>query len=76
MSGCEKCELLSSELQTKDIAHRVFNINDDPLLYKQFMAFINDDLTKDTRIKFPVIWNKDHTIFGFNAIENIVKELQ
>ena len=76
MSGCEKCELLSSELKNKDLAHRVFSINDDPLLYKQFMAFVNDDLTKDTRIKFPVIWNKDHTIFGYNTIEDILKELQ
>jgi hypothetical protein len=76
MSGCEKCELLSSELRKKDIAHRVFNISDDPLLYKQFMAFINDELTKETRIKFPVIWNKDYTIFGFNTIEDILKELQ
>lgn len=76
MDDCEKCTLLSAILESENINHRVFNISEDSTLYKQFMAFIGKDLTEETRIDFPVIWNKDHAIFGFNDLEKIVNELK
>ncbi|NND62658.1 MAG: hypothetical protein HKN48_05645, partial [Flavobacteriaceae bacterium] len=58
LSECEKCDALSTELETRRINHRVFNIEKDPALYKQFMKFIEKELTSEVRIQFPVIWNK------------------
>ena len=76
LPNCEKCDLISDKLTEERIMHRVFNINDNPVIYRQFMAFIERGLTKDTHIKFPVIWNKDHVLFGFEDLEEIVAELK
>lgn len=73
--GCEKCIALSEELTKKRIEHRVFNIQENPVIYRQFMAFIEDKLTLETKIRFPVIWNKTYTIFGFEELEEVVKNL-
>ena len=72
---CEKCELLGASLKSKNVQHRSFNIAQDPVLYRQFIAFISDELKGETKIKFPVIWNKDHTIFGYKNLEEVLKKL-
>jgi glutaredoxin-related protein len=74
-SSCEKCELLAQDLQKKRISHRVLNITEDAILYNQFMRLIERDLTEETRIRFPVIWNKDRVIFGYDVLEIILTEL-
>ena len=76
MTVCEKCDALISLLQSKRIQHRVFNIENDGALYAQFMSFIDKELTSETRIRFPVIWNKNHTIFGYDEVENLLKKLE
>lgn len=75
MKGCEKCAALASQLIQKRIPYRMFDISKDPILYRQFMKFIEPELSNETRILFPVIWNRDHTIFGFEKLEQVVKEL-
>ena len=75
MDNCDTCELLSKTLESRGVSHRSFNIDKDPILYRQFMAFIEKELTQETRIKFPIIWNKDHTIFGYNDLEIMVNGL-
>jgi len=76
LPNCEKCDLISEKLTDERIQHRVFDIKKNPVIYRQFMAFIERDLTKEMHIKFPVIWNKDHVIFGFEDLEEIVEELK
>ncbi len=75
LKNCAKCTLLSEELTSQRINHRVFNIEDDPSLYKQFMKFIEKELTSEVRIQFPVIWNRDHTIFGYENLESLMLKL-
>lgn len=69
---CDKCDTLISRLQDKRIQHRVFAIEEDGALYGQFMAFIDKELTSETRIRFPVVWNRSHTLFGYDDIETIL----
>ena len=76
LPNCKKCDLISEKLTNDRIQHRVFNIKDNPVIYRQFMAFIERGLTEETHIKFPVIWNKDKVIFGFEDLEEIVSELK
>ena len=73
---CEKCDVLAQRLQEKRISHRVLNITEDAILYNQFMRLIERDLKEETRIRFPVIWNKDRVIFGYDDLEAILIELQ
>ncbi|MBZ0326898.1 MAG: hypothetical protein K8F54_04790 [Altibacter sp.] len=73
---CEKCDVLAQRLQEKRISHRVHNITEDAILYNQFMRLIERDLKEETRIRFPVIWNKDRVIFGYDDLEAILIELQ
>ena len=75
MDYCEKCDLLEASLKTKNVKHRSFNIGEDPVLYQQFIAFITNDLKEETKIKFPVIWNKNHTIFGYENLEVVLEKL-
>ncbi len=74
--NCQKCALLTAKLLGDRIQHLAFNINEDPVLYRQFMSFIQDSLTADTRIRFPVIWNKSHTIFGYEDLEGLLPKLK
>ncbi|MDC8005451.1 hypothetical protein POV27_15440 [Aureisphaera galaxeae] len=76
MTNCEKCDALATQLQSKRIQHRVFNIETDGALYAQFMAFIDKELTSATRIRFPVIWNKSYTIFGYDELEAVLAKLE
>jgi len=74
--GCEKCDALKTRLEEARITHRAFNIHKDKILYKQFMSFIERSLTTETKIEFPVIWNRDHTLFGYNDLETILSKLK
>jgi glutaredoxin len=75
-NDCSKCELLTALLKDKRIQHRNLNIEEDAVLYRQFMVFIEPKLQAETKIRFPVIWNKDHAIFGYDSITDILKELE
>jgi glutaredoxin len=70
--GCGKCDKLSEELDDLRIQHRVFNIKEDAVLYGQFMSFIERKLTSETKIRFPVVWNRDDVIFGYESLEEIL----
>jgi len=74
-SDCEKCTALSKVLTKKRIEHRVFEIHENPVIYRQFMTFIQSELTLETKIRFPIIWNKTETIFGYETLENVVTKL-
>jgi glutaredoxin len=74
--GCVKCELLSERLDELRVQHRVFDIKEDAVLYGQFMSFIERKLTSGTRIRFPVIWNRDDVIFGYDDLEAIIEILK
>jgi len=74
MVGCEKCAQLASKLTEQRIAYRMFNIAEDPKLYRQFMKFVEKELTSETRIQFPVIWNRDHTIFGYEDLNGLIEQ--
>ncbi|RMA58487.1 thioredoxin domain-containing protein [Ulvibacter antarcticus] len=76
IDDCDKCEQLSNTLNDRNIAHRTFNIHKDEELYRQFMAFIKKDHSEVMRIMFPVIWNKDHTIFGYKKLDEILIEIE
>ena len=75
LSNCQKCTLLSTALVNSRTTHLSFDIAKDPVLYRQFMKFIENELTEQTRIQFPVIWNKDYTIFGYDDLETLIAEL-
>lgn len=75
LPNCGPCEILAKKLQDNRVSFRAFNIAEDPVLYKQFMKFIENELTESTRIKFPVVWNKTHTIFGFDDVDEIAEIL-
>lgn len=74
-SDCPKCETLSAFLFEAQLPHRVFNIDKEPKLYSQFMNFIAKELQNTTKIRFPVIWNKTYTIFGYDNLEEVVREI-
>lgn len=73
--NCEKCSVLSKALAENRIEHRVFDINKDPVLYRQFMTFIEHQLTLETKIRFPLIWNKSYPIFGYEELAIVLTEL-
>ena len=74
--GCTKCTTLSEELHKARVQHRIIDIEQDAVLYGQFMSFIERKLTSGTKIKFPVIWNRDDVIFGYDDLNEIVGRLQ
>jgi glutaredoxin len=73
--GCSKCEVLSEKLNENRVQHRIIDIEQDAVLYSQFMSFIERKLTSETKIKFPVIWNRDDVIFGYDSLEEMVYRL-
>lgn len=75
MNDCEKCELLTTLLSSERIAYSEFSIHQDASIYKQFMKFVENELTSKTRIRFPVIWNKDQTLFGYDDLEKLMHKL-
>ncbi len=75
LTRCKKCDALTKSLTANRISHMVFDIAREPALYRQFMKFIEAELSEQTRIQFPVIWNKDHTIFGYDDLETLTVKL-
>jgi len=75
IDNCDKCSLLASLLEAQRIQHQSFNIQQDKTLYEQFMKFIGEPTQDNEKIRFPVIWNKDHTLFGFDDIQTVLKAL-
>ena len=73
--GCTKCTVLSEKLNESRIQHRMIDIQQDAMLYGQFMSFIERKLTSETKIKFPVIWDRDDVIFGYDELEVILRRL-
>lgn len=75
-NDCEKCVALDNALKDKRFVFRNFNIDEDPVLYKQFIAFIQNRYSEKSEIKLPVIWNKDAVIFGYDELENLIPKLK
>ena len=75
LTKCSKCTLLTETLTAKHIQFRAFNIKEDPIVYQQFMALIEPELTEETKIKFPIVWNRSHTIFGFDQLKDMMDSL-
>jgi glutaredoxin len=75
LRNCEKCKMLLSQLSLKHIPYQSYDIAKEPLRYRQFMKYVEDELTGTTRITFPVIWNKDHPIFGYDDLSNLLVAL-
>ncbi|MGK0377431.1 MAG: glutaredoxin [Patiriisocius sp.] len=73
--GCDRCNRLEEQLALKRIGYRSFNLDKDPILYKQFIGFIEKSFTEKTIIRFPVIWNKNEAIFGYDSLEEIMTTL-
>lgn len=73
--GCEKCDLLNTVLISQRVQFRNFDIGEDPVLYEQFIAFVNKKFPSKTIMRLPVIWNKDHVIFGFDELSEIMTEI-
>ena len=73
INDCEKCNLLNSLLLAQRIPHQSFNIQQDDVLYQQFMKFIGEPTEDNEKIRFPVIWNKDHALFGYDDLEALLK---
>ena len=74
-TNCDKCDLLSSALEAKDYNFRTFNIDEDRSLYDQFLAFIKKTQPEKIVLRFPVIWNKDHTIYSFDSLDEVLGKL-
>lgn len=75
LPNCVKCSRLTTKLTEERISYSTFDIAKNPLLYKQFMKYVETELTAETRIQFPIIWNKDHTVFGYDDLEEILGRL-
>jgi hypothetical protein len=73
---CEKCDLLALALRDRGITPLVFNINENQVIYRQFIQHIQAGLTADTKIRFPIIWNKTRPIFSYEELEAVLLQLQ
>ena len=74
--NCEKCSELITALNDNQIRYDLIDINEKPVYYRQFIAHIQSELTVDTRIRLPLIWNKDHVIFGYDFLDVVLEELK
>ena len=74
--NCEKCTLLLESIKNKSIKYQLIDINENPIFYRQFIILIEKELTLDTKLRLPLIWNKNYVIFGYDDIEIILKELE
>ena len=74
--GCDKCVLLNSALNERRVEHRNVDLKADPDTYEQYLALLTER-HPDVRIqKLPTIWNRDHFIFGYVALAEILKTLK
>jgi len=74
--NCKKCSELTAALDENRVRYDVIDINEKPVYYRQFIALIQSELTVNTRIRLPLIWNKDHVIFGYDDLSVILGELE
>jgi len=74
--NCEKCTELITALDENKVRYEVIDINEKPVYYRQFIAHIQSELTVNTRIRLPLIWNKDHVIFGYDDLNDILGYLE
>jgi len=74
-NACKKCDDLKKALTEERITYQSFSLDSDPLIYRQFMASIEKDFTLETRIRFPIIWNKDHVIFSYEVLNEVIAKL-
>ncbi len=74
--NCSKCKELTTALDSNYVQYENIDINEKPVYYRQFIDHIQDKLTVTTRIRLPLIWNKDHVIFGYDDLNMILEELQ
>lgn len=73
--GCEKCTLLENALRQRRIEHRNVNLKEDPKTKEQYLELLQN-MHPDVQIqKLPTIWNRDHFIFGYVDLDEILKEL-
>jgi glutaredoxin len=72
---CEKCVLLEKILLGNKTQFRNFDIREDEILYDQFIKFIYKKYPSKTEIRLPVVWNKDHVIFGYDNLEELLLEI-
>lgn len=70
--NCTKCDRLIETLEQNHIQHRLFTVEEDALIYRQFMSYVERRLTSETKIRFPVIWIKEDVIFGYDDVEEII----
>jgi len=73
--NCEKCTELAAALDEKRVRYDVIDINEKPVYYRQFIAHIQSELTVNTHIRLPLIWNKDHVIFGYDDLDVVLGDL-
>jgi len=71
---CAKCSTLLSYLKKNTISHLAIDINKSPVFYRQFILLIQEDLNKGARLQFPIVWNKDRAIFGYETIEALIAQ--
>ena len=74
--NCEKCTELTTALDENKIRYDIIDINEKPVYYRQFIAHIQSELTVNTRIRLPLIWNKDYVIFGYDILDEVLDELK
>lgn len=74
-TACKKCDDLKKALTEERITYQSFSLDNDPLIYRQFMALIEKDFTLETRIRFPIIWNKDQVLFSYEELNEMVIRL-
>lgn len=72
---CDKCEVLATMLEANRINFKSFNIENDKVLYQQFMKFIGEPTEENEKIRFPVIWNKNYTLFGYDDLQEVLQEV-
>jgi len=73
--GCDKCELLISKLDAAHISAKEFDLDDDALAEIRFNTFIEKYLGNDRKVTYPVIWNRDHILFGYQNITLLMQKL-
>lgn len=74
--NCEACDRLMGSLKDQRIGHTAFGIEENSVIYRQFMQHISGQLTVETKIRFPIVWNRDQVLFGYENIAELLKLLK
>jgi len=73
---CEKCSVLKAMLDKEQVAYQVYNVYKDKLLYEKFRSYIKATLPEEAEVTFPVIWNRNQTLLGYNDLEILLSKLK